>query len=59
MSIKSLEFIKKKGGIFHLWGHSWEIEEKGCWHELETLFKRISGMDNLLKITNSELAKLK
>jgi hypothetical protein len=23
------------GGIFHLWGHSWELEETNQWHRLE------------------------
>ena len=23
------------GGVFHLWGHSWELEEHGLWAELE------------------------
>ena len=29
--------------IFHLWGHSWEIEEQNLWGELETLFKFVSS----------------
>jgi peptidoglycan/xylan/chitin deacetylase (PgdA/CDA1 family) len=28
----------KKGGVFHLWGHSWEIEEMNLWLELENFF---------------------
>lgn len=30
----------KKCGIFHLWGHSWEIEKFGLWNELEKTIKR-------------------
>ena len=24
-----------RGGIFHLWGHSWEVEERGQWEALD------------------------
>ena len=34
--------IGKKNGYFHLWGHSWEIEEFNIWGELEKFFKKIS-----------------
>lgn len=30
------------GGVFHLWGHSWEIEERSLWAELELTLKYIS-----------------
>ncbi|MEO6772570.1 MAG: hypothetical protein ABI467_06045, partial [Kofleriaceae bacterium] len=23
------------GGVFHVWGHAWELEEHGLWGELE------------------------
>jgi len=27
------------GGVFHIWGHSWEIEKYKMWDELELFFK--------------------
>jgi peptidoglycan/xylan/chitin deacetylase (PgdA/CDA1 family) len=27
------------GGVFHLWGHSWELEEKGLWSALEATLR--------------------
>src|SRR3989344_5240473 len=30
-----LDYCQKVGGVFHLWGHSWEIEERGDWEKLE------------------------
>jgi len=30
--------VVQSGGVFHLWGHSWEIEERGLWPALETIF---------------------
>lgn len=28
-------------GVFHLWGHSWEVDKFGLWEELEEFFKFI------------------
>ncbi len=45
-------------GVFHLWGHSWEIEKYGLWGPLETLFKIISGHAQVLYLTNGQMAKI-
>jgi len=57
LSLKLIKYIKKKGGVFHLWGHSWEIEKNNCWNELELLLKKISKMDDVTLMTNSELVR--
>ena len=41
------------GGVFHLWGHSWEIEEAGLWGELEDILKYISNRPGVSYRTNS------
>ncbi len=46
----------KKGGVFHLWGHSWEIEKFGIWEELEDVFEYISNRD-VLYLSNGEVIK--
>ena len=33
----------KENSYYHIWGHSWEIEEQQLWGELEQLFKHIYG----------------
>lgn len=33
-----LETALATGGMFHLWGHSWEIQEHDLWGELEAFF---------------------
>jgi hypothetical protein len=43
--------VLERGGVFHLWGHSWEIEEAGQWHRLEEVFRflgRFAGEVNAL-----------
>jgi hypothetical protein len=32
----------QRGGVFHLWGHSWEIEQNGQWHQLEEVLRFLS-----------------
>lgn len=36
-----LEAKAKPEGYFHVWGHSWEVEQEGLWKELEELFSFI------------------
>lgn len=45
----------KEGGVYHLWGHSWEIDNNKDWKRLERVFKYISGRENVNYITNSNL----
>ena len=42
----------KQGGVFHLWGHSWEIEKFGLWSLLENVFRRISNRQGVYYLTN-------
>ena len=39
VAIDMLEKVKEYGGIYHLWGHSWEIDKYDWWNPLEELFK--------------------
>jgi peptidoglycan-N-acetylglucosamine deacetylase len=44
------------GGVFHLWGHSWEIEEQGQWENLESFLMTVCQWRGELKgATNSDL----
>lgn len=36
------DVIEARGGIFHLWGHSWELDEHGLWPVLERFLARTS-----------------
>lgn len=52
-----LQQISRQKGIFHLWGHSWEIEQYGLWDELEKTFRMLRSMDNTLYLDNTECWK--
>jgi len=43
------------GGIYHLWGHSWEIEANGDWPRLRSLLRYIADQDGVRFATNAEL----
>ena len=51
----SLDIVEKQGGIWHLWGHSWQIEENDWWDKLEELFKYMANKTTFTKITNGEI----
>jgi peptidoglycan-N-acetylglucosamine deacetylase len=50
-----LEKISANGGIFHLWGHSWEIEQYNLWNELEEIIKTLSRLTGFNYCSNGEL----
>ena len=47
--------VMRQGGIFHLWGHSWEIDAHKDWRKLEEVLAYISGRANAQYVTNGEL----
>lgn len=42
------------GGVFHLWGHSWEIDKLGQWQALDSVFAAMAHMQASF-VTNYEL----
>jgi peptidoglycan/xylan/chitin deacetylase (PgdA/CDA1 family) len=44
------------GGIFHLWGHSWEVDKNNKWKNLEEVLQYISNWEDVEYINNSRLA---
>lgn len=47
--------VVKEGGIYHIWGHSWEIDEHDDWERLESVFRYISANPKVSYVTNGEL----
>ena len=39
---RTVDYCRNNGGYFHLWGHSWEIEEWGLWNDLEIVLQRLA-----------------
>ena len=53
----TFDYVYKNGGIWHLSGHSWEIEQYNLWDILEELFSYISKR-NIVCCFNSECIKI-
>jgi len=45
----------KKGGVYHLWGHGSEFEEKNEWDKLQRVFEYISNVEDVQYMTNGEV----
>jgi peptidoglycan-N-acetylglucosamine deacetylase len=50
-----LNGIAESDGVFHVWGHSWELDRYGLWRELENLLRLISRRPGVSYRTNLEL----
>jgi peptidoglycan/xylan/chitin deacetylase (PgdA/CDA1 family) len=52
------DLVLRDGGIWHLYGHSWEIEELGLWRELEELLDYVSNQRGVTYLSNGDVFKL-
>jgi peptidoglycan/xylan/chitin deacetylase (PgdA/CDA1 family) len=55
LGMASFDRVLASGGVFHLWGHSWEIERFGQWGRLVSLLDHISARDGVRYVTNGGL----
>lgn len=50
--------VLRRGGMWHLYGHSWEIEELGLWDELSEMFDYVGGREGVTYVTNGKLLSI-
>src|SRR5258706_7697262 len=55
---QSLQNVASRhGGVFHIWGHSWEIDEAGQWSQLEEALRILSSQTpRAYRVSNTQLA---
>ena len=47
-----------KGGVFHLWGHSWELEQAGQWQRLDDVLAMMSELaPQAVVLSNGEICQ--
>lgn len=51
---RMLYTLSRQGGVFHLWGHAWEIDAYGLWDKLEQAFARMRATGGT-PVTNGRL----
>jgi peptidoglycan/xylan/chitin deacetylase (PgdA/CDA1 family) len=54
---KMFEEARAGGGVYHLFGHSWEIEANDDWNRLRSLLCYIADQDGVTFVTNGQLVE--
>jgi peptidoglycan/xylan/chitin deacetylase (PgdA/CDA1 family) len=55
---KLLQNVIDGGGVFHLWGHSWELEQANQWQALERVLKMMGQFASSARVvTNGQLCE--
>jgi hypothetical protein len=49
--------VLQKGGVWHLYGHSWEIDALGLWDGLRAILDYVCCREGTIYLTNSEVLK--
>jgi peptidoglycan-N-acetylglucosamine deacetylase len=49
------DYVLREGGVFHIWGHSWDIDRNNDWDRLRDFFRYISAHPRVNYATNGEL----
>jgi len=50
---RMLSDVHTRGGVLHIWGHSWEIENCGLWPVLDRILEAVSRQRDAQYVTNS------
>jgi len=54
VSCKTFDVVQKDGGIWHFWGHSWQIEQNNWWGKLEEVLAYVANRTGVKYLTNGE-----
>ncbi len=49
--------VLEKGGIWHLYGHSWEVERLGLWDDLREILDYVGGREGVSYVPNCALVQ--
>jgi peptidoglycan-N-acetylglucosamine deacetylase len=52
---KLFDSVLEQGGVWHLWGHSWMIDESNQWKNLEEMLDYVSNRDGITYVPNWKL----
>jgi peptidoglycan/xylan/chitin deacetylase (PgdA/CDA1 family) len=56
-AIRAFDVASARDGVWHLWGHSWEIERNGDWPRLATVLDYIANKPGVRYLTNGDALK--
>jgi len=52
MGKRMFDDVVRNGGIWHIYGHSWELDDLGLWEQLNELFRYVSARPEVKYLTN-------
>ncbi len=52
---RAMDLVMTSGGVLHLWGHSWELEEFGLWKTLDRMLEIVANRQGVSYVTNGQL----
>jgi peptidoglycan-N-acetylglucosamine deacetylase len=55
---KLFDEVLRHGGIWHLYGHSWELEELGLWGALQEMLDYVANRPGVIYASNSRVLEL-
>jgi peptidoglycan/xylan/chitin deacetylase (PgdA/CDA1 family) len=53
--MRTFDYVLERGGVWHLYGHSWELEDFRLWDGLRTLLDYVAHRNGVEYRTNGEL----
>ncbi|MGA3026464.1 MAG: polysaccharide deacetylase family protein [Bryobacteraceae bacterium] len=53
LAARAVEHAGRRGGVVHIWGHSWEVEAKGLWNMLEHVLNAVANRPGAAYVTNA------
>ena len=51
----TFDIALERGGVYHIWGHSWEIDRYGMWDALGSVLRYMSGRADCQYLTNGDI----
>ena len=57
LAMRLFDRVLEAGGVFHLWGHSWEVAQRGWWGDLRRVCEYIAGRPGVRYLDNGAMTK--
>lgn len=58
LAMRWFDVCRAVGGVYHLWGHSWEVDQRGDWARLTRVLRYIGGRSDVEYVTNGAVPSL-
>lgn len=58
LAMRLFDTVVNQGGVWHLYGHSWEINDFELWEELKVVLDYVSNRPGVLYLPNREVVRL-